>query len=203
MYHRANAHLDSSWASSRPDYATAGPSSSSSHCRHNLATERRLIPDRFLEHNEDLGLLMPTGECVSSFLLSYSTTTQQRESSLASPLLLPTLPPVVQRIDMAGSPFSPFSPSNGPYGCYEENSFSQRRHLHPGQLLRAHSSGGGGSGGGGGDGSATAPADMTPGGGDSTDGDQPSEYTFRRRNAIVEGSDDAPKADDFPSSSPK
>ncbi|KAG0368571.1 hypothetical protein BGZ54_001652 [Gamsiella multidivaricata] len=105
---------------------------------------------------------------------------------------------------MAGSPFSPLAPSNA-YD-FTESSFNQRQ-VRPGNLLggaRAHSSGGGGSGGGGGsDGSATAPADMNPGGGDATDGDQPSEYTFRRRNAIVEGSEDAPKSDDFPSESPK
>ncbi|KAF9347097.1 hypothetical protein BGX26_001397, partial [Mortierella sp. AD094] len=76
----------------------------------------------------------------------------------------------------------------------------QPRIIRPGNLIggaRTHSSGGGGSGGGG-DGGAVAPDGMNPGGGDATDGDQPGDYTFRRRNAIVEGSDDAPKADDFP-----
>lgn len=66
---------------------------------------------------------------------------------------------------------------------------------------RTHSSGGGGSGGGGD--SPTGSGDMSPGGGDGGDGGEPSSYTFRRRNAIVEGSEDAPKADDFPDGSPK
>ncbi|KAF9993576.1 hypothetical protein BGZ65_010867, partial [Modicella reniformis] len=80
-----------------------------------------------------------------------------------------------------------------------------RRLLRAGNLsggARTHSSGGVGSGGGGGsDGPETA-APPSDSGGEVAEGDQPSEYTFRRRNAIVEGSEDAPKADDFSRGSP-
>ncbi|KAF9103517.1 hypothetical protein BGX29_003261 [Mortierella sp. GBA35] len=137
---------------------------------------------------------------VSAAPCSVGYSTRSYQASDDAPLLLP-LPPVVQRIDMAGSPFSPLSPYN-PYATMDDS--LQHRVIRSGNPFsgaRTHSSGGGGSGGGGG--TTTAPADMGPGGGDATDGDQPSEYTFRRRNAIVEGSEEAPKADDFPNDSPK
>ncbi|KAG0055609.1 hypothetical protein BGZ83_008043 [Gryganskiella cystojenkinii] len=134
------------------------------------------------------------------------------ESESCTAFSMLPLPPVVERMDRAGSPLSPFLPSD-PYETAPNSSSQQIRY----SLRNSHSnhfnslsngsarthSNIGGSGGGGGDGGATAPADMSPGGGDANDGDQPSEYTFRRRNAIVEGSDDAPKADDFPNNSPK
>ncbi|KAF9577021.1 hypothetical protein BGW38_008055 [Lunasporangiospora selenospora] len=68
---------------------------------------------------------------------------------------------------------------------------------------RTHSGNGAGSDGGGSGAPGTSPEGSNPGGGEGAEGETPSEYTFRRRNAIVEGVDDAPKADDFPSSPPK
>lgn len=68
----------------------------------------------------------------------------------------------------------------------------------------------GGCGGGGSDGDSPEPSGVHPGqgengGSDATSGEdesdggkpKPSSYTFRRRNAIVEGSEDAPRVDDF------
>ncbi|KAF9908222.1 hypothetical protein EC991_010148 [Linnemannia zychae] len=205
MYYHPKLNNNISWttvtsSSTDSTYSAAqaaGPGPISSHRRHNFASERRLFPSLSSE---------PYSLCERSMSLSgvgaaphaAANCTRSYQPSDDAPLLLP-LPPVVQRIDMAGSPFSPYSPYD-PYATTEDsprtirsgNSFSG---------ARTHSSGGGGSGGGGG--TTTAPEDMSPGGGDATDGDTPSEYTFRRRNAIVEGSDDAPKADDFPNSSPK
>ncbi|KAG0367941.1 hypothetical protein BGZ54_002972 [Gamsiella multidivaricata] len=70
------------------------------------------------------------------------------------------------------------------------------------------------SAGGRGGGASPVPSGVHPGqegndgGNDDVEGDEseggrpkPSSYTFRRRNAIVEGSEDAPKANDFPNSS--
>jgi hypothetical protein len=143
-------------------------------------------------------LIMSSG--ASPYTFSYESTMPVQ--STASPLMLP-LPPVVERMERAGSPLSPYTPSD-PYESLSHSSFHHLRHSINNSLFgaRTHSNIGG-SGGGGGDGGATAPADMSPGGGDGTDGAEPSEYTFRRRNAIVEGSEDAPKADDFPNNSPK
>ncbi|KAF9335411.1 hypothetical protein BG006_000122 [Podila minutissima] len=101
----------------------------------------------------------------------------------------PLLPASTHSVDI-GSPFSPFDHRID--DAHEPSEFQGG--------ARTHSSGGGGSGGGGD--SPTGSGDMSPGGGDG-DGGEPSEYTFRRRNAIVEGSEDAPKADDFPDGSPK
>ncbi|KAG0235439.1 hypothetical protein BGW41_000821 [Actinomortierella wolfii] len=65
---------------------------------------------------------------------------------------------------------------------------------------RTMSSGAPGGGGGAGSGGET----MTPGGGDDPEGAQPGSYTFRRRNAVVEGTEEAPNPSDFPDpNSPK
>ncbi|OAQ35566.1 hypothetical protein K457DRAFT_1870374 [Linnemannia elongata AG-77] len=204
MYHHLKLNNDnnnpSSWtttASSSTYSAGPGPIS---HRRHNLASERRLFPSQSSE---------PYSLCERSMSLSgvgaaphaVGHSTRSYQPSDDAPLLMP-LPPFVQRIDMAGSPFSPLSPYD-PYATSTDESPHHRsiRSGNPFSGARTHSSGGGGSGGGGG--TTTAPADMSPGGGDATEGDTPSDYTFRRRNAIVEGSEDAPKADDFPNNSPK
>ncbi|KAF8929142.1 hypothetical protein BGZ47_001242, partial [Haplosporangium gracile] len=67
----------------------------------------------------------------------------------------------------------------------------------------------GGCGGGGSEGHSPEPSGVHPGQGEnegsdvaggedeSDGGKKPSSYTFRRRNAIVEGSEDAPRVDDF------
>ncbi|GJJ73008.1 hypothetical protein EMPS_05366 [Entomortierella parvispora] len=159
---------------------------------------RRFLQGQAQEHRTEglCSLILSNG--ASPFALAFEAMPVQSSSS---PGMLP-LPPVVERMERAGSPLSAFQPSDP----YESLTYSSRqlRHSISNNLFgaRTHSNIGGAGGGGGGAG-GTAPADMSPGGGDATDGDQPSEYTFRRRNAIVEGSDDAPKADDFPNNSPK
>ncbi|CAO3569207.1 unnamed protein product [Mortierella alpina] len=168
--------------------------------RHNLARDRRLAPTQTTEHYVDGLCNMLSGGGASPFAMGYSTSHSQLQDG---PLLLP-LPPALERIDMAGSPFSPLSPCEAYQGIESLHRQRQVRSGQPFGNARAHSSGGGGSGGGGGsDGSGVAGGDPQPGGGDTADGAEPSEYTFRRRNAIVEGSDDAPKSDDFPNTSPK
>ncbi|KAG0278922.1 hypothetical protein BGZ97_009665 [Linnemannia gamsii] len=179
---------------------SAGPGPISSHHRHNLAYERRQFPSRASEPYSLCERSMSlSGVGAAPYAVGHSTRSYQPSDD--APLLLP-LPPFVQRIDMAGSPFSPLSPYDSYATTMEESSHHRSiRSGNPFSGARTHSSGGGGSGGGGG--TTTAPADMSPGGGDATEGDTPSDYTFRRRNAIVEGSEDAPKADDFPNNSPK
>jgi len=179
------------FSSSSPDFGCQKTFSSTGH-------RRRFLQGQALEHRTEgmCSLILSSG--ASPFALAFEAMPVQ---SSASPLMLP-LPPVVERMERAGSPLSPFQPSDP----YETQTFSpqQLRHSINNNVFgaRTHSNIGGAGGGGGGAGGA-APGDMSPGGGDTTDGDQPSEYTFRRRNAIVEGSDDAPKADDFPNDSPK
>ncbi|KAF9406641.1 hypothetical protein BGZ76_006293 [Entomortierella beljakovae] len=119
------------------------------------------------------------------------------------------LPPVVLRMHMPGSPLSPFPPQNE-YGVEPEFECSKSI-LRPGYMFGGArtmgASGRSGASGGGGD--NPVPTDGTNGGGDDggaeggeSEGGKsvPSAYTFRRRNAIVEGSDEAPKSDDFPES---
>ncbi|KAF9904799.1 hypothetical protein EC991_002303 [Linnemannia zychae] len=88
-----------------------------------------------------------------------------------------------------------------------------------GGAIRTMGSGGrnGSCGGSGRDGDSPEPSGVHPGQGengesndttggeDESDGSKPkpSSYTFRRRNAIVEGSEDAPRVDDFPDGSSK
>ncbi|KAG0001544.1 hypothetical protein BGZ80_005605 [Entomortierella chlamydospora] len=122
------------------------------------------------------------------------------------------LPPVVLRMDMPGSPFSLYPPNNETEVGSEHGplrSISRSALLFGG--VRAMGAGGrsGVSGGGG-----RAVDNPVPSGGVSKSGDNdgdeggeseggkpvPSAYTFRRRNAIVEGSEEAPRSDDFPDS---
>ncbi|KAF9958411.1 hypothetical protein BGZ72_000399 [Mortierella alpina] len=205
LYHHAK-QSDSAWtlslSSSRSELQDSHNTTRtiSGQRRHNLARDRRLGPLQTSEHYMDGLCTMLSGGGASPFALGYSTNHSQLQDG---PLLLP-LPPAVERIDMVGSPFSPFTPCEAYQGM---EPLPRQRYMRSGQPFgnaRAHSSGGGGSGGGGGsDGSGVAGGDPQPGGGDTADGAEPSEYTFRRRNAIVEGSDDAPKSDDFPNTSPK
>ncbi|KAF9114403.1 hypothetical protein BGX27_010952 [Mortierella sp. AM989] len=210
MCHKAsNQHMDMSWTMSSPSsqsvsrHSTIKGATSQRRQRNSIAADHRcFFNDRFSENGYDSACsLMPMSTITGSaspFFLGCGS--HYNREAPESPLMLP-LPPVIQRINKAGSPFSPFSPSYSHESTECSALIDQQRILRSG--ARAHSSGGGGSGGGGGSDGAADPAGMNPGGGDATDGDQPSEYTYRRRNAIVEGSDDAPKADDFPSASPK
>ncbi|KAF9184831.1 hypothetical protein BGZ49_004380, partial [Haplosporangium sp. Z 27] len=193
MYHKAS-NRDMSWtmssrSTSHNNTVTTGTTSIQRRQRRNLTADHGcFFNDRISENGYDGDVYSLSVSTISSsaspFFLGCGS--NYHREALENPLLLP-LPPVVQRIDLAGSPFSPFSPSNS-YESIDCN-LVHRGNLRPGNLYgggaRAHSSGGGGSGGGGGDGGPT-PDGLSPGGGDATDGDQPSEYTFRRRNAIVE-----------------
>ncbi|KAG0042170.1 hypothetical protein BGZ83_000823 [Gryganskiella cystojenkinii] len=67
--------------------------------------------------------------------------------------------------------------------------------VHPGQQGSSDSDGGGN--GGGNSGEDDENQDFTDEGGKKL----PSSYTFRRRNAVVEGSEDAPRAKDYPNAS--
>ncbi|KAF9929716.1 hypothetical protein FBU30_001284 [Linnemannia zychae] len=190
MYYHPKLN-SSSWTTSSTEstYRAAQVAGSGlSHRPHNLASGRRQFSSLAY------GLCDRPGASAAPYTVCNSINPYQ--SSDDAPLFLPLLP-AIQQIDMAGSSFSPYLPSN-PNATAEDYRIRSGNHF---SGARTHSSGGGGSGGGGG--TTTAPADMSPGGGDATDGDTPSEYTFRRRNAIVEGSEDAPKADDFPNNSPK
>ncbi|KAF9405234.1 hypothetical protein BGZ76_006632 [Entomortierella beljakovae] len=202
MYHNESIqHNDMTWTPNSLRSVSCNPTTrganSNQYLRNNYHTKDT---NRFNEGFPESGVSMSATQGVSRFNLGYGSQ-YQREAQESG--ILP-LTPVVQRIDMESS----FFPSYIPCSTYESMECSdlvEQYQVRPGNAIggaRAHSSGGGGSGGGGGSDGPTSD-DMTPGGGDSADGDQPSEYTYRRRNAIVEGSDEAPKADDFPSASPK
>lgn len=122
------------------------------------------------------------------------------------------LPPAILRVNLPGSPLAP---------SYEQNNHSEYvfpRHRRSSSVFggaRTMGAGGrcGGYGGRGGRGDSPVPSGVHPGQegtncrDDDADGDEsegrpaPSSYTFRRRNAIVEGSEDAPRANDFSDSS--
>ncbi|KAG0326850.1 hypothetical protein BG000_001217 [Podila horticola] len=161
-------------STSRAKYATYRQSSN--HGRRNVSFATDAL------ESDICAQVSRSGRDVLAFALGINSTST-RDSFNA-------LLPVSTHIVDIGSPFSPFN-----YRIDDAHGPSEFQ-----GGARTHSSGGGGSGGGGD--SPTGSGDMSPGGGDG-DGGEPSEYTFRRRNAIVEGSEDAPKADDFPDGSPK
>ncbi|KAF9915521.1 hypothetical protein BX616_006000 [Lobosporangium transversale] len=137
---------------------------------------------------------------------TYSSYQQYGEDTFSGNgnIMSPILPVAISPIDVDSNIVSSFTPLCSTYEMMEDTRYSLSSRLFSHTGARTHSSSGAGSGAGGGsDGSGSAPADMNPGEGDAGNGDQPSDYTFRRRNAIVEGSEDAPKAEDFTSSSPK
>ncbi|KAI1318255.1 hypothetical protein EDD11_006951 [Mortierella claussenii] len=202
-YFQAATYMKSSGSNSNDTYTSAAfsrrkePRSSSNFRWHNGN-----ITDRSGEQHHHSSI-----ELVSPFSLGATSRHHFGDEALSSSCISSIMSPVTQAVqtaDMDYSLHSIYTPICDGLNTLE-GSFSQQPQFMSRIGARAHSSGSAGSGGGGGsDGSgATAPADMNPGGGDATDGDQPSDYTFRRRNAIVEGSEDAPKAEDFPSSSPK
>ncbi|KAF9579368.1 hypothetical protein BGW38_004404 [Lunasporangiospora selenospora] len=133
------------------------------------------------------------------------------------------LPPVVSREDRVGSPLSPFVPPS--HGSVSSEEFDDVTHQRVTTMARfgsyvfggvARSNGSRGSGGSYmapsgyhyhgtsfGDGASleTEGAEVSGDEGDELVMDSklriPTSYTFRRRNAIVEGSEDAPRARDF------
>ncbi|KAG0216323.1 hypothetical protein BGX31_000638, partial [Mortierella sp. GBA43] len=116
------------------------------------------------------------------------------------------LPPAILRVNMPGSPLSPFDAHT-----YADYVFPRHSRASAFGGARTMGAGGrsGGFGGRGGRGDSPVPAH--PSQDDCGDNDEvdesdrgrpaPSSYTFRRRNAIVEGVEDAPRADDFSDSS--
>ncbi|KAF9106730.1 hypothetical protein BGX27_009045 [Mortierella sp. AM989] len=119
------------------------------------------------------------------------------------------LPPVVLRMHMPGSPLSPFPPQNefeleSVYGSQQAATrsgifFSGTRAMGAGGRSAAC--------GGRGDNPVPSEGANTNGDDDGAEGSEseagksvPSAYTFRRRNAIVEGSEEAPNYEDFPKS---
>lgn len=145
----------------------------------------------------------------STFQLGVSTRSQPSEVSSSL-----SLPPVVERFEMVGSPFLPVSyQETSP--SFDATSLSSQRHYaargagHHGIKALGRASGSG-SGSSPLPSSSSVPVKMSTGlsdeaGDDESDGEdasqahmlQPSSYTFRRRNAIVEGSEDAPKPSEF------
>ncbi|KAG0024924.1 hypothetical protein BGZ81_007544 [Podila clonocystis] len=170
----ASSEVSTSSTSSRTKHATYRQSSNHTGRRNVSLTTDTLESDICAQVSR-------SGRDVLAFALGIPNSTRASFNSL-----LPASTPAVD----IGSPFSPFN--------YQIDDAHGPSEFQGG--ARTNSSGGGGSGGGGD--SPTGSGDMSPGGGDG-DGGEPSEYTFRRRNAIVEGSEDAPKADDFPDGSPK
>lgn len=165
----------------------------SSQRRHNPAVACHLFPGRTSDRYSDQVCSLMSMQNASTFAVGCRT--NQDEDAWASPL---PLPPVVQRINMPGSPFSPYAPYDYSYETMDFD--DQRRCLRAGNMYggaRTHSNGGSGSGSGGGSDGPDATAPASGGDGEAGEGETPSEYTFRRRNAIVEGSEEAPRADDF------
>lgn len=145
----------------------------------------------------------------STFQLGDSTRSQPSEVSSSL-----SLPPVVQRFDMVGSPFLPVSyqetsPSFDATSLCSQRHYAARGAGHHGIKALGRASGSG-SGSSPLPSSSSVPVKMPTGRSDEVDDDmsddedasqahmfQPSSYTFRRRNAIVEGSEDAPKPSEF------
>ncbi|KAK3812061.1 MAG: hypothetical protein J3Q66DRAFT_51463 [Benniella sp.] len=191
LAHAIGSRLDSVSASFAPARQLT------SQRRHHLVSNHHLLPGRTSDRYSDEVSSVMLMQNASTFAVGCCT---NQDDSLALTSL--PLPPVVQRINMPGSPFSPFAPSHS----YEamEDAYGQQRLWRTGHYggARTHSNGSSGSNSGGRS-DGPDPNPPTEGGGEATEGEQPGDYTFRRRNAIVEGSDDAPKADDFSRGSPQ
>ncbi|KAG0378285.1 hypothetical protein BGX24_004270, partial [Mortierella sp. AD032] len=141
-------------------------------------------------------------------LRQYNNHNDSDQTILQPPSICATAMPTTTMSATGSSLFVPFSPtSNSGLQAYTHTRYSF------GGTIRTLGAGGrsGSCGGGGRDGDSPEPSGVHPGqveneesnatgGEDESDGSKlkPSSYTFRRRNAIVEGSEDAPKADDFP-----
>ncbi|KAF9320516.1 hypothetical protein BG003_005902 [Podila horticola] len=216
-HHRPHHH----WVFTSPESTTStsfsfssSPSATSSG-RYLLSSHRRT--DR---RASDRG---PTSSPSSTVYLPMSPlpspSTFQSTRTHISEVSSPSLPPLVERFDMVGSPFLPTSYQENSFESAMTSSSSSSRHYaargagHHGIKALGRASGGSGSSPLPSSSSSSSPVKMAPSGGSSegaddeeSDGEddasaanmhQPSSYTFRRRNAIVEGSEDAPKASEF------
>ncbi|KAF9369084.1 hypothetical protein CPB97_003931 [Podila verticillata] len=216
-HHRSHHHhwvftSPSSTFSSSASFSS--PSSTTSSGRFLLSNYRRTdrrASDRGPTSSSSLSSysLMSPVPSPSTFQLGDSTRTQPSEVSSSL-----SLPPVVQRFDMVGSPFLPVSYQET-FPSFDATSLCSQRHYaargagHHGIKALGRASGSG-SGSSPLPSSSSVPVKMPMGpsddvGDDVSDGEdasqahmlQPSSYTFRRRNAIVEGSEDAPKPSEF------
>ncbi|KAF9094649.1 hypothetical protein BGX23_001818 [Mortierella sp. AD031] len=112
-------------------------------------------------------------------------------------------------------PHCPTGPETQAYFPSSRYSFSSRG-AGGARTMMAAGGRSGSSGGGGREGDSPEPSGVHPGQGENGEADagadhaeeseggkpnKPSSYTFRRRNAIVEGVEDAPRVDDFPDAS--
>ncbi|KAG0344899.1 hypothetical protein BG005_001578 [Podila minutissima] len=223
-HHRSQRH----WVFTSPESSTSNSfslssSSTTSSGRYLLSSHRRTdrrASDRGPTSSSSSSSTIYSPSPVPSPSTCLSTRTHTSEVS-ASPL---SLPPIVERSDMVGSPFLPTSYQETSSEDSALSSSSSSRHYaargagHHGMKALGRVSGGSGSSPlPSSSSSSSAPVKMAPGGGPSNEGaddyesdgeddaaqanmHQPSSYTFRRRNAIVEGSEDAPKASEFSAS---
>ncbi|KAF9975586.1 hypothetical protein BGZ73_000702 [Actinomortierella ambigua] len=150
---------------------------------------------------DSLGSFDPSADTVSC---SAATSVTAAALAKAQSLGYIPLPPAVCRVNLAGSPLSPYTREDTyeTQGRFIGNTAApwHRSGNSWNNGYRTMSSGAPGGGGGTGPGGET----MAPGGGDDPDGAQPGSYTFRRRNAVVEGTEEAPNPSDFPDpNSPK
>lgn len=135
---------------------------------------------------------------------------RNQETTAFTPLFFQT----TSNLSTSGSPF--FLPYCSPTLDIDDQVYITQLHHSFGGAVRTMGAGGrsGGCGGRGSGGDSPEPSGVHPGQGenggsdaaggeDESDGGKPkpSSYTFRRRNAIVEGSEDAPRVDDFSDSS--
>ncbi|KAG9063624.1 hypothetical protein KI688_003735 [Linnemannia hyalina] len=131
---------------------------------------------------------------------------RNQDTTIFTPLILQT----TSTLSLTGSPF--FSPYCFPSPESDDQVHTIQSRHSSGDAVRTMGAGGrsSGCGGSGSEGDSPEPSGVHPGQGEnggsdavggeneSDGGKKPSSYTFRRRNAIVEGSEDAPRLDDFP-----
>ncbi|KAG0075976.1 hypothetical protein BGZ92_002634, partial [Podila epicladia] len=219
-HHRSQYH----WVFTSPESPTSTSSSSSTSSGRYLISSHRRTDRRASDRGPISSSSSPSTTYSPSPVPSpptcQSTRTHTSEIS-ASPL---SLPPIVERFDMVGSPFLPTSYHEISSEASALSSSSSSRHYaargaghHGMKALGRVSSGSGSSPLPSSSSSSSAPVKLALSGGHSNEGidddetdveddaahasmHQPSSYTFRRRNAIVEGSEDAPKASEFSAS---
>ncbi|KAG0339351.1 hypothetical protein BG000_002322 [Podila horticola] len=217
-HHRSHHH----WVFTSPESTTSTPfsfsssPSATSSGRYLLSSHRRT--DR---RASDRGpTSSPSSTVYSPMSPLPSPSTFQSTRTHTSEVSSPSLPPLVERFDMVGSPFLPTSYQETSFEAAMSSSSSSRHYAARGAGNHGIKALGRASGGSGSSplpsSSSSSPVKMAPSGGSSegaddeeSDGEddasaanmhQPSSYTFRRRNAIVEGSEDAPKASEFSAS---
>ncbi|KAH7056459.1 hypothetical protein BKA57DRAFT_433958 [Linnemannia elongata] len=131
---------------------------------------------------------------------------RNQDTTVFTPLIIQT----ISTLSTTGSPL--FSPYCFPSPEFDDQVYATQSRHSSGDAIRMMGAGGrsGSCGGGGSEGDSPEPSGVHPGQGEnggsdaaggedeSDGGKRPSSYTFRRRNAIVEGSEDAPRVDDFP-----